>query len=316
MNIQKIGVILGGPSNEREVSIRSGKAVANALRRRGYQVVEIGENGSIEQGILTSGIDIAFIALHGRYGEDGTIQQFLEDSGIPYTGSDPLASKFALDKSVSKVIFRDAGIPTPEYILFELENDSYASIIKKIKSRLAFPVVIKPSSEGSSIGLSLVKKEYQLRNALEEALKYDKKIIIEEYVAGEEITVGILGDAPLAVINIVPKKGHYSYEAKYTKGMTEYIVPAKLDTDVYRNLQFLASSAHMALGCRDMSRVDLRLDKNSEAWVLEVNTIPGFTETSLLPKSANAVGIEFDELCEKILKFSWDRFNNNVKTSK
>lgn len=318
MKFGKVGVILGGPSSERDISIRSGKAISNALRNCGYTVVEIGENGPIEEGILTSGIDIAFIALHGGYGEDGTIQKFLEDTGIPYTGSGPLASKRALDKSIAKRIFLENGIPTPEYVLVE-PNDftmDLDSIKTEIKNNFSFPVVVKPVDEGSSIGLSIVKEEDQLKDALFKAKKYNKRIIIERYIPGKEITVGILGDASLAVVQIVPKKGHYSYDAKYTPGMTDYIFPAKLPSDIYRQVQFLGLSAHNALGCRDFSRVDMRLHPNGRPWVLEVNTIPGFTETSLLPKSAMAVRIGFEELCERILEMAWERCREYVKKTR
>lgn len=334
MRFGKIGVILGGPSSERDISIRSGKAISNALRNRGHTVIEIGENSPIEEGILTSGIDIAFIALHGRYGEDGTVQQFLEDTGIAYTGSGPVASKKALDKHIAKTIFSEKNIPTPEYILIDvnpvrskphsppkagtpeigertsnevkpnsIERDLNLTI-SEIKDKLSFPVVLKPVDEGSSIGLSIVKQEDELKGAIIEASKYNRKIIVEKYISGSEITVGILGNAPLAVVQIVPKKGFYSYEAKYTSGMTDYIVPARLPPDVYRKVQYLGLAAHNALGCRDFSRVDIRLDPNGNPWVLEVNTIPGFTQTSLLPKSAKAVGIEFSELCERILELA------------
>lgn len=304
MNFGKIGVILGGPSSEREISIRSGKAISNALRRFGYMVVEIGEDGPIEEGILVSGIDIAFIALHGRYGEDGTIQRFLEEIGIPYTGSGPLASKRALDKGIAKSIFLENDIPTPEYLIFESDD---REAIEKIKDRLGFPVVIKPVDEGSSIGLSIVKEPGQLVGAIANASRYNKRILVERYIPGEELTVGILGSAPLAVVNIVPKEGHYSFTAKYTPGMTDYIVPARLPAHIYRQVQLLGLRAHNALGCRDFSRVDVRLDPDGRPWVLEVNTIPGFTQTSLLPKCALAVGIEFGKLCEMILEMALKR---------
>lgn len=308
MKFGKIGVILGGQSSERDVSIRSGKSVSNALRNMGHTVIEVGENGSIEEGILTSGMDMAFIVLHGRYGEDGTVQQFLEDTGIPYTGSGPLASKKALDKNIAKTIFLERGIPTPEYLLIEAKSKPTAKdlnlTISKIKDKLSLPIVLKPVDEGSSIGLSIVEKENDFEDAVIKASKYNKKIIVEKYIPGSELTVGILGDAPLAVVQIVPKRGFYSYEAKYTSGMSDYIFPARLPSGIYRKLQYLGLAAHNALGCRGFSRVDIRLDPDGNAWVLEVNTIPGFTETSLLPKSAKAVGIEFSELCERILELA------------
>lgn len=303
MRFNKVGVLLGGPSSERDVSIRSGKAIAKALRERGYTVAEIGETGSIEEGILTSGIDAAFIALHGRYGEDGTVQKFLEDSGIPYTGSGPSASRLAIDKHSAKLKFLENNINTPDYVLIE-KGTSHDKLIKKIKNRLSLPVVVKPAEEGSSIGLSIVKEEKDLENAFEQAFAYSDKVIVEQYIPGEELTVGILEESPLAVVQIVPKKGYYSYEAKYTGGMTDYIVPAKINPEAYKHVQLLGLSAHNALGCKNLSRVDVRLDLDGKPWVLEVNTIPGFTETSLLPKAAKAVGIEFSELCERILELA------------
>lgn len=306
MNFGRVGVLLGGQSSEREVSIRSGKAIAQALRRCGHEVVEIGEKGSIEDGVLTSVIDIAFIALHGRYGEDGTVQKFLEEINIPYTGSGPQASRLALDKHLAKEIFLENNINTPEYIVIEKSED-YNEIINRIDKKLDVPFVVKPAEEGSSIGLSIVKEEKDKERALKKAFSCCDKVIVEQFIPGDELTVGILGDSPLAVVNIVPKKGYYSYEAKYTAGMTEYIVPAKIPPDIYREVQYLGLSSHNSLGCRDFSRVDIRLDPDGKAWVLEVNTIPGFTETSLLPKSAKAVGIDFEDLCERILEAAAQR---------
>ena len=304
MDFGTIGVILGGPSAEREISLCTGKAIASALRSTGHNVIEIGESGSIEEGLLMNHIDIVFIALHGRYGEDGTIQRFLEDVGIPYTGSGPIASHHALDKTVAKSIFVENGIPTPEYIVVEFNEKD---ILDRIEKKFSFPIVTKPADEGSSIGLSIVRSADKFANALHKAAEYNSRIIIEQYIPGKEITVGILGEAPLPVIHIVPKVGHYSYGAKYTKGMTHYIVPAELPPDVYRRVQYIGLEAHNALGCRDFSRVDMRLEPDGHPWVLEVNTIPGFTETSLLPKAAEAVEIEFSELCERILILAWER---------
>lgn len=305
MNSLKVGVLLGGSSSERDVSICSGKAIAKSLRNIGYQVVEIGENEEIEKGVLEHNIDIAFIALHGRYGEDGTIQKFLEDTGIPYTGSDSLASRNAFYKETAKSIFLEKNIQTPLYFMAKAAN--HELILSKIKSDLSFPVVVKPVSEGSSIGLSIVRGAQDLKEALLLASKYSEDILIEAYIPGKEITVGILGGEPLSVVHIVPKERFYNYKAKYTSGMTEYIVPAKLETKIYQKIQDIGLRAHKALGCRDFSRVDLRLDPLGQPWVLEVNTIPGFTKTSLLPKAALAVNISFEDLCERILKLSWVR---------
>ena len=304
MDFGTVGVILGGPSLEREVSLSTGKAIARALRERGHNVIEIGRNGSIEKDIVARRIDIAFIALHGRYGEDGTIQKFLEDVGVPYTGSGPLASSCAFDKAVSKSIFIENGVPTPEYILIESKDKN---ILEEIERKFSFPMVIKPIDSGSSIGLSIVKESKDFNMAFDKAFERNSRIIIEQYIHGEEITVGILDETPLPVIHIIPKIGHYSYEAKYIKGMTEYIVPAELPQELYKKVQCIGLKAHNILGCRDFSRVDMRLDPFGHPMVLEVNTIPGFTETSLLPKAAKAIGIKFGNLCERILTMAWER---------
>ena len=337
MKSAKIGVILGGLSSEREISMRSGKAVAGALRNRGYSVTEIGEYDlshcpwpvkegmsgtesgesevakttsdtwwdSIPKMILDSGIDIAFIALHGRYGEDGTIQKLLEDSNIPYTGSGPEASKKALHKGIAKKVFVQNKILTPEYMVISKKERNH--IKDRIKRGFSFPLVLKPVCQGSSIGLSVINDKNQLEDALEEAFSYDHEIIAERYVPGREITVGILDNAPLGVVQIKPREDFYNYKAKYTSGITEYIAPAELTPRLYKMVQLAGVRAHRALGCRDFSRVDLRVDLQGRPWVLEVNTIPGFTETSLLPKAASAVGIRFEDLCERILTLSWSR---------
>lgn len=312
MNFGKIGVILGGPSAEREISLTSGRAIYTALARCGHQVIKIGENGPIEDNVLTSGIDIAFIALHGRYGEDGTVQNFLEDKQIPYTGSTPLASKQALDKAWAKKIFVKNDIPTADYLLVDLKTIVIADLEQELLAKIPLPVVLKPVDEGSSIGLSIIETREQLRPAVELAAGYNSRLLIEKYIPGREITVGILANAPLPVVEIVPRGGHYSFQAKYTQGMSDYYVPADLLPAVYREVQLIALQAHQALGCRDFSRVDLRLDPDNRPWVLEVNTIPGFTPTSLLPKAAQAVGIEFGDLCEQILALARQRFVKNL----
>lgn len=303
MDFGKIGVLMGGPSAEREISFCSGKAISDALKQSGYNVIDIGEEGLIEDQIVKNDIDIAFIALHGRYGEDGTIQRFLEDRQILYTGSDSRSSAKALDKIISKEIFVSNNIPTEDY--FVCENPvNINDVLNLIKKRFLFPVVVKPSLEGSSIGLSVVLEETDFEKALEAAFQCCSRVVVEKYIAGKEITVGILGNEPLPVVEIVPKTGFYDFHAKYTGGITEYIVPAQLEENVYKKVQQIAIAAHTVLGCRDLSRVDMRVDTEGEPWVLEVNTIPGFTPTSLLPKAAKAVGITFKDLCRKILEMA------------
>lgn len=312
MKGKRVGVVFGGPSSEREVSIRSGRAVCESLKRSGYNIIEIGEHGSIEKDLIDKKVDVAFIVLHGRYGEDGTLQKFLELNNISYTGSDSSSSRNAIDKHLAKEIFTANNIPTPDYIVAEKGKDMEA-LLNKVEKRFSFPVVVKPATEGSSIGLSIVKERVLFLDAVKTAFNYDNKLVIEKFIQGEEITVGILGEEPLAVVRICPKSGFYDFESKYTAGLTEYEVPAKLPEDLYKQIQSIGLASHKALGCRDFSRVDLRLAPDGSLWVLEVNTIPGFTATSLLPKTAQAVGICFDDLCERMLGFAFNRVKNGAQ---
>ena len=300
----RIGVLLGGPSSEREVSLRSGNAAYEALKAAGHDVVAIDAVGDIEEKIKDSRICVAFIALHGRFGEDGGIQTILENMGIPYTGSGPQASARAIDKEISRRIFKENGILVPNSrTLFR--NYSLEKFIAE--NTLKFPLVIKPACEGSSIGLSIIENKETLQEAVDKAFHYDEKIIVEEFIQGKEVTVGILEDKPLPVVQIVPKNRFYDYHAKYTKGMTEYIVPAKITKTEYKAAQKAGVKAHTALGCKGFSRVDIIIDKNKKPVVLEVNTIPGFTQTSLLPKAAAAEGINFTKLCEKLVELAYEK---------
>jgi D-alanine-D-alanine ligase len=239
---------------------------------------------------------VAFIALHGRGGEDGTVQGLLECLGIPYTGSGVLASALAMDKQQSKWIFRAHGLPTPDFEVFSRETRGPRRL-----ERLAFPVVVKPVCEGSSVGMSVVAARAALAPALAKAFRYDPEAIVEAYVPGRDLTVGVLGDLTFPVVEMRPRGGFYSYRAKYKKGQTEYLVPAPLTARQAERTRELALAAHRALGCRGASRVDFRLDGRGRPLLLEVNTIPGMTETSLLPKAAGAAGIGFDELVARIL---------------
>ncbi|MGM0501655.1 MAG: D-alanine--D-alanine ligase family protein [Bacillota bacterium] len=306
-----IAVIRGGKSAERKISLKTGKAIITALEKKGYQVVDIDPKDNLHQQLADNQIDVAFIALHGRYGEDGTIQGFLEIEETPYTGSGVLGSALAMDKIRSKRIFEQAGLKTPKFIAFnQIEYQQQGFKVKTaVKEKLSFPVVVKPALEGSSLGLSIIKSEDQLLAAVEEAFNYDQQILIEEYIPGKEITVGLLGTEELEVLPVIeirPKDGVYDYEAKYTKGATEFVIPAELDQTVYEKAQDLALQAHQALGCRGVSRVDLRVTPQGEVHILEVNTIPGMTETSLLPQAAAEKGLPFPELVEQILKLAVD----------
>ena len=293
--IGRIGVLMGGPSSERDISLKSGKAVYQALKGEGLDVLPLDIRSNSLKKIKQAKISCAFIALHGKFGEDGTIQKILESLRIPYTGSGVIASRLCLDKIASRRIFKQHNIPVPEYNI--LHCRSWRKRLKEL--RLEFPVVVKPSTQGSSIGITFVDRASKLNRAINCAFKYDDTIIIEKYIKGREITVGILNDKPLPVVEIVPKKSFFDFQAKYEKGQSDYIVPAKLPQKCSRKAQGLGLLAHQALGCRTFSRVDMIL-RGFEPFVLEVNSIPGLTSTSLLPMAAQARGINFAELCLKI----------------
>ncbi len=296
----KIAVLMGGPSAERPVSLRSGAAVTNALAATGAKVVPIDIRES--QFTMPADVDVAFIALHGTFGEDGTVQRMLEDGRIAYTGSGPRASASAFNKIAAKARFEFAAIPTPKYEIF----DSLHCDLERL-TRLGFPLVVKPARQGSSVGVSIVHEEVDLEEACQIAWQYDKRLLVEQYIRGRELTVGIFGGHALPVIEIRPKHDFFTYEAKYTKGQTEYLVPAPLDRSVEAKAKALALRAHDCLGCRDFSRVDLILAQDGKLFVLEVNTIPGFTETSLVPKAARAAGIEFQDLCARLVQMALAR---------
>ena len=291
-----VGVLLGGRSAERDVSLRTGAAALGALRRLGHRAVAIDAGADLPRALARRGVGVAFIALHGRGGEDGTVQGLLECLGVPYTGSGVLASALAMDKKQSKLVFRALGIPTPDFEVFTRSGGG------RRLERLALPVVVKPICEGSSVGMSVVQTRRALGPALAKAFRYDPEAIAEAFVPGRDLTVGVLADEALAVVEVRPRGGFYSYRAKYKKGLAEYLVPAPLTARQTARARELALTAHRALGCRGASRVDFRLDGRGRLFVLEVNTIPGMTETSLLPKSAAAAGTGFDELVDRILR--------------
>jgi len=293
----RIGVLAGGPSSEREISLRSGRAVHDALLGEGLDSLFLDVKNDIDEIIKKSCIDVAFIALHGRFGEDGTVQRMLEDAGIPYTGSGVRASLSALDKAASKDLFIRNLIPVPRHMVLvkgRLHTDDY--------NNLGMPIVVKPNLEGSSIGLSIVTDKNLLPSAIDKAFEYGDKVILEEYIDGRELTVGILNDMALPVIEIVPKNKVYDFNAKYKDSDTQYLVPAPIAEDVSEEARRIGVLAHKALGCRSFSRVDMMMSQSDKIFVLEVNTIPGMTERSLLPKAAQATGLRFSSLCVKILE--------------
>ena len=314
-NFGRIGVLMGGPSSEREISLKSGQAVFESLKIRDLDAVAVDiqtdnwqENLRLIQDI---NIDIAFIALHGRFGEDGQIQTLLEQLNIPYTGSDSVASGLAMDKVASRAIFVKEGLPAPNYVV--LSEGSDRNLYSIITADLNPPFVVKPAAEGSSIGLSIVSSRTELEKAVDIAFSFQQSIIVEEYIPGREITVGILDDSVLPVVEIIPQNRFYDYEAKYTPGMSDYVVPANLDPGITHRCQSIAQSAHRLLGCFGFSRVDLRLRHDNIPFVLEVNSIPGLTKTSLLPKAAKAAGIDFTQLCVRILDSAYKRSLIRIK---
>jgi len=294
----RIGVLMGGSSSERKISLKSGREVYQALKKQGLDVIPLDiKSPNCLTTIKKAKISCAFIALHGRFGEDGAIQKILESLKVAYTGSGVAASYLCLDKIASRRIFTERNIPVPEYNI--LNRKSWQRRLKELS--FSFPVVVKPSSEGSSVGISFVDKESKLRAAIEQAFRYGKAIIIEKYIKGREITVGILGQRTLPVVEIVPSRRFFDFQAKYEKGKSDYVVPAKITQRHYRNAQDLSLLAHRALGCAGFSRVDMILAKSGPV-VLEVNSIPGLTSMSLLPMAARAAGINFNQLCLKIVQ--------------
>jgi D-alanine-D-alanine ligase len=283
---EKIGVLAGGTSAEREVSLRSGRAVHKALSDRGYTAVFIDTADDLHRSLTTEGIGIAFIALHGGHGENGAVQGFLEVLGIPYTGSGILASALAMDKEASKKLFTYHGVPVPPFAIINRFDPAHhavdaASVNASGVISFGLPWVIKPANEGSSIGVHIVKDAADIQPALDDAFSFGDTLIIEQYVKGKEIQIGILGDRALGGVEVRPSTEFYNYEAKYTPGLTRYILPPEISDDDYAALKKTALIANRALGCTGATRVDLILDEAHRPYVLEVNTIPGMTETSL-----------------------------------
>lgn len=293
---KKVGVFLGGISSERDVSLNTGNAIVKALRGKGYDVVEIDPDHDIAQTLQANPIDVACIALHGRYGEDGCIQGLLEWMKIPYTGSGVLSSALAMHKALAKKVFVDSGIPTPQSK--EISSDQLDWDLEKLGMGA---VVVKPSNEGSSVGIQVCKDDATLKAALEDAAKYDTSILVEQFIEGRELTVGVLNDQPLAVIEIIPAEEFYDFTAKYKSDQTQYLCPAPVSEEITAQALEHARAAYRTLGCRGVARVDFMLDQDGGLWVLEVNTIPGMTATSLVPKMAKQLDIDFADLCEMIL---------------
>ncbi len=296
MSAKTIGVLLGGLSAEREISLKTGHAALQALQHLGYSAVAVDVSHQLPQQLEQAGIEIAFVALHGRFGEDGRVQGLLEMLQIPYTGSGVLASSIAIDKVVTKQLLIYHNLPTPGFD-FMRTGDSVDALIQRCSS---LPLVVKPSREGSTIGITIARSIETLRAGVETAATLDGTVLVEDFIEGSELTVSVLNGEALPVIKIVPKNGFYDYQAKYNSGDTEYLLPAPIDKTIYRSVQQAAVKACQAVGCRGAARVDFML-RESLYYCIEVNTIPGMTATSLLPKAAQAAGIDFPQLVEMIL---------------
>ncbi len=297
MNFGKVAVLLGGKSAEREVSLKSGGMVLNALRSRGVDALAFDPAERGLDALIGERFERAFIVLHGRFGEDGTVQGVLEWLGIPYTGSGVLASALAMDKLRTKLLWHAQGLPTPPYAVLTKDSD-----LRTVARELGVPLMVKPASEGSSIGMSKVRSAARLDEAYALAVNYDRVVIAEKFIDGTELTAGILGDQVLPLIKIETPRDFYDYEAKYIADDTRYIVPCGLSAARERDMQALCLKAFRALGCRGWGRVDLMLDRQGRAFVLEVNTVPGMTDHSLVPKAARAVGMSYEDLCLRILE--------------
>lgn len=294
---------MGGVSAEREVSLRSGKAVFKALKNLGYNVVSMDVSSNVCGELKRERIDMAFLVLHGGWGEDGSIQGLLDVMAIPYTGSGVLASALAMNKEASKKIFLYHKIPVPPFAVVNRKA------VSRQLSAVSFslPWVIKPASEGSSVGVSIIKNKEEIKTAIKKGFEYGREIIVEKYIKGKEVQIGILNDKSLGGVEVRPSLEFYNYEAKYTAGLTEYILPPEIDKATYKRAKDVALSAHKALGCSGATRVDLIIDRRGTPYVLEVNTIAGMTETSLLPKIAKKAGLDFPMLIEEMLKGAINR---------
>lgn len=328
MNKLNVALLVGGTSPERQVSKASSKSIYKALTELGYNVKVFDPGLGVNQftniddyfieedkGVLKDenyikliasslfdNIDVVFIGLHGKWGEDGALQSLLELRGIKYTGSSILASAIAMDKIYSKIMFRHFGVLTPNWIDLEKDNYNLSEVKSLIKEKIFYPCIVKPNDSGSTIGLSKCKDESEIDSAIIEAFKYSSKILIEEFIPGRELTVAVINNKTYPVLEIIPHSGFYDYESKYTPGMTDYIVPADISNELSLHLQNQALLAFKALGCKTYSRVDFRVNEKNEAYVLEVNNLPGMTSTSLVPKMAKCAGLSFNELIDIILK--------------
>ncbi|HDP70114.1 MAG TPA: D-alanine--D-alanine ligase [Actinobacteria bacterium] len=311
---EKVAVLMGGRSLEREVSLKSGHRVSEALKEKKHPIIQLDVDENLVDNLTEEKPDVVYIALHGKYGEDGTVQELLEIINIPYTGPGVYASIVGFDKALSKEIFQLENIPTAPF--FALSAGAFKEMgasgaLGKVIKKLGLPLIVKPARQGSALGIKYVEKHEQMAEALIGALSYDHKVIIEKYIKGKEVAVSILEEKgepkALPVVEIVPKKEFFDFESMYTTGKTEYYVPARLSEEQSEKVQNLAIRVHETLCCRDVSRVDMIIDENNQPYVLELNTGPGMTETSLLPMAAETAGIELADLVEKLVQMALAR---------
>jgi D-alanine-D-alanine ligase len=323
-----VALLVGGVSSERKVSKATGKSIYSALKNLNYNVTVIDPAYGLSQpedvelffgaddifplsarnyidivnSALFDDVDVAFLALHGKWGEDGRIQSLLEMRNLKYTGSGVLSSSLAMNKFMTKIMFQHYDVRTPRWFIVSRDGNDADLIKKKIEKFFGFPCVIKPNDEGSTVGISICREPDSLAEAVERAFEYSENVLIEEFIPGREITVGILENRALPALEIIPCSGFYDYESKYTSGKSDYIVPAEIPENVARHIQSQALLAYNSVGCRQYARIDFRMTGDFKSYCLEVNTLPGMTSTSLFPKMANAVGISFEELIDRIVK--------------
>jgi len=306
----RVAVLMGGRSLERSVSLKSGKRVARALAQRGYPVLELDVDESLVPTLIKERPDLVYIALHGKYGEDGTVQELLEILNIPYTGPGPLSSIIGFNKVLSKELFLASGIPTPRYFTLSaptLKEMGARALLDLAWEKLGSPIVVKPSAQGSALGVQIVKERGGLPEAIVTALGYDERVLLEEYISGCEIAISVLGSKNPQVmpsVEVVPHTGFFDFESRYTPGKTEYFIPARLPSEVLSEAEEIALKTHTLLKCKDLSRVDIIVSEDKIPYVLELNISPGMTETSLLPMSAEKAGISFEDLVERLVELA------------
>lgn len=311
----KIAVLRGGKSAEREVSLRSGAQVAKALQARGHDVSEVDLDASTWDTLRDGGFECVFNALHGRLGEDGTVQGMLELLGMPYTGSGVLASALCMDKARAGMFLAGAGLHVPEFEELEVKEGVAADVVERLVSTYGLPMVVKPVREGSTIGLTIARDADDVASGLALAGRYDRRVLVQRFARGTEITVGVLATPELQVLptlEIVSENPVYDFDAKYTAGRSHHIIPARISEAARESASSASAKAFSELGCSGMARVDIIVDAEGTPWILEVNTVPGLTEVSLLPDAARAAGIEFDALCQRLVDHAVGRFQHHV----